>query len=135
MEAIKIGLSIFEDCIFDCSPMPYEIDLLSKNTQFKVGYLLLQIQDDFSIPVSSLKKCANVNKPENQSKKRISNSFSSSSPLKQVKIVSSVNKPQLIPPDIPSTGVQPSADSFISINQNLTTGEKVAFSPLIPPRQ
>ena len=126
MEVIKIELAFFEDCIFN-SPLPHEIDLVSKNRQFQLGYLCLELREDFSIP-SSFKQCTvpTTNGSEKAPKKRISDSRMNHSGPKPGKIAPKVQKQQTLPPNVLSpTVAQPNIDSFISINQNLTTGEKV----------
>ena len=132
MDAITINLQVFEDAIFN-EHLPYEINLVSKSRDELLGHLFLDQQNDFAIPVlkaSSFEEpISNNANSQKQAKKRSCSQIPAPkhAPAKFGKsnsLSSNVSNSENVANNVASSVPQPNVDSFISVNQNLATGDK-----------
>ena len=127
MESININMELCEEFVkYFC--FPSECYLVSKDAEQRIGRILLELETGFSSQMLIPKYAEASSKLEpkkQQSKKRTpdlpsvpthQSKLSKKAPVfNQAKVESSV---------LSSSIPQPNVESFISINQNMTTGEK-----------
>ena len=125
--AISLNLQVFQELICG-NRIISEYDIVAKQTAMKIGHLMLKLtQEDHFNSISIPTNLEYANDSAKQPVKRTFKSFLEDRkvPAKSCKSASIEKKVPALKANLPSlSGVQSNVDSFVSINQNMTSGER-----------
>ena len=127
MDSINVYLEFFEQVIQGIN-VPSVYDVITKDKQLTIGRLSLELGQDSPDPVFSPKNlnASSGTFSEKQRNKRTAKTsiFPMDSGAKVNKNSQGTKQPPATLNNVATSVPKPSMDSFISVSQNLTTGEK-----------